>query len=86
MVSHGIGKADEPIWDFVDFMAPLSITCKVQFLDTEVLQRGLCVSSKREFQVYHGLKSAVWYLLLFTCNSTCVSRFRQVQYMEIWIF
>ena len=28
MVSHGIGKGDEPIWDFVDFMAPLSITCQ----------------------------------------------------------
>ena len=27
MVSHGIGKADEPIWDFMDFVAPLS-TCQ----------------------------------------------------------
>ena len=27
MVSHGIGKADEPIWDFMNFVAPLS-TCQ----------------------------------------------------------
>ena len=27
MVSHGIGKGDEPTWDLLDFMAPLS-TCQ----------------------------------------------------------
>lgn len=27
MVSHGVGKASESVWNFVNFMAPLS-TCQ----------------------------------------------------------
>ena len=60
MVSHGIGKGDEPTWDLLDFMAPLSTCQGFSSWTQEVLQGGLCVSSKYKFQVYHSLKDLVF--------------------------
>ena len=54
IVLPGIGKPEDVVWNFEDILAPLS-NCWGLILKNKSFYKGLYVSSKYEFRIYHSL-------------------------------